>query len=68
MKSIILLLVATTAVFATPTLYNAEGDPLSVQLTFHKRGGGTWIQDVNTNGQQYFLRKHFLNDSCLEAN
>ncbi|KAE9379562.1 hypothetical protein N431DRAFT_325735 [Stipitochalara longipes BDJ] len=55
MKTIILLLMSTTVALATPTLYNAKGDPLSVQLIFHRRDGGTWIQDVNTNDHQYII-------------
>ncbi|KAN0114582.1 hypothetical protein V8E51_004126 [Hyaloscypha variabilis] len=55
MKSFSLIIVSATVALATPTLYNAKGDPLSVQLTFNKRGGGTWIQDINTNKQQYII-------------
>lgn len=69
MKSITLLLVAITAPLATPTHYDPQGDPLVVKLTFHKGGrGNTWIQYINPDGQQYFLRKETSKNSCLYKN
>lgn len=59
MKSLLMLLLSASLVLTspTPTLYDAQGHPLSVELRFHTRDGGLWIQDVNTNGQMYILRK-----------